>query len=255
MSSVAFMACASPACASWRNVNTAPPHPTPCVVRKNTRAWRSSRRSHQKDVYISFQIWLFWVPIFNCGGYLSFNLTNVYPRIFYLQHLALFHMYLRMFFYTVADFVKFRAYQRKKWATSLPISPTSHFVIFLNSFKKTPQEWASLQQKIPNLHFWFQQTSSSQTNKNPQRNLRRLGPFISNYSSRHSMLFFYLDSPPFKASNKPNKQHTTHSRHRTLKNNQTSIKHPWPVVFFREKKHPKNHVKFSNSSEVPNPLM
>ena len=136
MSSVAFMACASPACASWRNVNTAPPHPTPCVVRKNTRAWRSSRRSHQKDVYISFQIWLFWVPIFNCGGYLSFNLTNVYPRIFYLQHLALFHMYLRMFFYTVADFVKFRAYQRKKWATSLPISPTSHFVIFLNSFNK-----------------------------------------------------------------------------------------------------------------------
>ena len=29
-------------------MNTAPPHPTPCVVRKNTRAWRSSRRSHQK---------------------------------------------------------------------------------------------------------------------------------------------------------------------------------------------------------------
>ena len=51
MSSVAFMACASPACASWRNVNTAPPHPTPCVVRKNTRAWRSSRRSHLKHHY------------------------------------------------------------------------------------------------------------------------------------------------------------------------------------------------------------
>ena len=38
-------------------MNTAPPHPTPCVVRKNTRAWRSSRRSHQKHG-CDFCIWL-----------------------------------------------------------------------------------------------------------------------------------------------------------------------------------------------------
>ena len=52
MSTVALMACASPACASWRNVNTAPPHPTPPHVYSEKIPERGAPRgAHTKNIY------------------------------------------------------------------------------------------------------------------------------------------------------------------------------------------------------------